>query len=343
MDWLKSIKEGNEAIPEKIYIELTSRCNLSCKMCFRHSWIGNEIGDMTEETFFKILNYLKENKAQTVFFGGMGEPLFYKNICDKVKKVSPYCENTELITNATLLDRKMSEELISSGLTCLWISMDGFSEEEYEKIRLGGRFKKIADNIREFNFARENTQVKLGITFVVMEENESQLSLIDSFADEYNVDIINISHAIPGTENAMAREFYKRDIPVGKMHRISDGYEQKPKEVCPFVSDRMCFVKYNGDVVPCMQILHSCYTYMFDVKREIFSFGFGNVNEKDFKEIYQSKEYKEFRNNVLNFNFPCCTVCDGCELRETNETDCMFNEKPTCGACLWATGKVFCP
>lgn len=343
MEWLKLIKEDKDTLPEKVYIELTSRCNLSCKMCFRHSWIGNEIGDMTEETFSEILKYLKENGAKTVFFGGMGEPLFYKNICGKIEDVSKYCENTELITNATLLDRQMSEKLILSGLTCLWISMDGFSAEEYEKIRLGGRFKKITDNIRAFNKARENTKVKLGITFVVMEENETQLSLINDFADEYNVDIINISHAIPGDKNTTARSFYEKDIPVGKMHRIGDEYIQKPKEHCPFVSEGMCFVKYNGEVVPCMQILHSCYTYMFDVKREVFSFGFGNVNEKSFKEIYQSDEYREFRNNVLNFDFPACTMCDGCELRETNETDCMFNEKPTCGACLWATGKVFCP
>jgi molybdenum cofactor biosynthesis enzyme MoaA len=45
----------------------------------------------------------------------------------------------------------MSERLISAGLDTLWISMDGFDREEYEKIRLGGRFQKIAENIKEFN------------------------------------------------------------------------------------------------------------------------------------------------------------------------------------------------
>ena len=64
--------------------------------------------------------------------------------------------------------------------------MDGFDREEYEKIRLGGRFQKITENIKEFNRMRKDKGVKLGITFVVMEENVENLEKIDGFADEYS-------------------------------------------------------------------------------------------------------------------------------------------------------------
>ena len=329
MSFISLKKEEPDAKIKKLYIEPTSRCNLSCKMCFRNSWIDEALGDINDETFCNILNYLKSNYCETVFFGGMGEPLFHRDICSMIKKVSEFAENTELITNA--------------GLKTLWISMDGFSEKSYEKIRLGGRFRVITENIKGFNKARKNKNVKLGITFVVMEDNEEELNYINSFCDEFFVDIINISHAIPGKADNGAREFYEKGIPVGKMSSLGNDFTEKPKDTCPFIEDGACFIKWNGDVVPCMQLLHSSETYMFDIKRTVYSHSFGNIKETPLIDIYKSKEYKDFRNNVLSFDFPACTVCDGCEMRESNVEDCMFNEKPTCGACLWATGKVFCP
>ena len=335
-------KKDNSLI-KKLYIEPTSRCNLSCKMCFRHSWIDEDMGDMSESIFFWVLEYIMEYKPETVFFGGMGEPLIHNNICNMIKESAEFTKNVELITNASLLNKDMSENLVNSGLSCLWISMDGFSSEEYEKIRLGGRFEKLTENIKIFNRARSGKKVKLGITFVVMEENESQLELINGFCDEFGVDIINISHAIPSDSKNSAREFYEKKTPVGKMKRIGDEISEYKKDSCPFINDGACFVKWNGEVLPCMQILHSSVTYMFDIRREVFSYSFGNVLKNSLYDIYTSDKYRMFRENVLNFDFPACTVCDGCEMRESNLEDCMFNEKPTCGACLWATGKVFCP
>ncbi|MBR5155081.1 MAG: radical SAM protein [Clostridia bacterium] len=343
MIWQTDKKENKISYIERLYIEPTSACNLSCKMCFRHSWLDEAIGSMSDETFENIYEYIKEYTPNTVFFGGMGEPLIHKNICSMIKKSSQFCKNTELISNGTCLTEELAENLLKSGLTRLWISMDGFSAEEYEKIRLGGRFKQITDNIKKFNELRKGTQAKLGITFVVMEENVHQLKLINDFADLYDVDLINISHAIPAGKNEAARDFYQKTIPVGKMHRLTDEYTPKPIEYCPFVEEKMCFIKWNGDIIPCMQLLHSSKTYMFEVEREVFSHNFGNVNQTSLYDSYNSAEFKTFRERVLNFDFPTCTICYGCELRESNLEDCMFNQKPTCGACLWATGKVFCP
>lgn len=337
------MSESNIDNIKKLYIEPTSACNLSCKMCFRHTWIDEEIGSMADETIESVFDYIREHKPETVFFGGMGEPLVHRRICEMVKMAAENCKNVELITNGTCLSAAASKALLESGLTRLWISMDGFSAEEYEKIRLGGRFELITKNIEMFNSLRQGTAARLGITFVVMAENEAQLELINGFADRYKVDIVNISHAIPGSSTPSAREFYKKDIPVGKMQRYGVGYEERSCEYCPFVKEGMCFVKWDGSVVPCMQLLHSSKTFMFDIERMVYSHSFGNVCETPLFDIYSGREYTEFRERVNIFDFPTCTLCEGCDLREQNLEDCMYNEKPTCGACLWATGKVFCP
>lgn len=335
-------KDSNAEI-RKLYIEPTSACNLSCKMCFRHSWLDEEIGTMTDKTFENIAQYMSQYCPETAFFGGMGEPLIHKQIAAMVGTAARYCKNVELITNCTCLTEELARALLDNGLTRLWVSMDGFSADEYEKIRLGGQFEKICKNLEVYNRLRQNTAAGLGFTFVVMNDNIHQLQLIDSFADKLDADIINISHAIPSSPDAAAREFYKQNIPVGKMHRLSEGADAKPPEYCPFVQEKMCFVKWDGSVVPCMQLLHSSKTYMYDLERRVWHHSFGNVCDKPLQDIYQSRRYTEFRSRVEAFDFPTCTLCEGCELREENIEDCMFNEKPTCGACLWATGKVFCP
>jgi MoaA/NifB/PqqE/SkfB family radical SAM enzyme len=92
-----------------------------------------------------------------------------------------------------------------------------------------------------------------------------------------------------------------------------------------------------------MQLLHSSYTYFYEEKREVMGKTFGNINKTPLGEIWNSEEYSMFRDKVRNFDFPDCTICDGCDDRLKNNKDCMYNEFPTCGACLWAQGIGRCP
>ncbi|UKI36806.1 MAG: SPASM domain-containing protein [Clostridiales bacterium] len=84
---------------------------------------------------------------------------------------------------------------------------------------------------------------------------------------------------------------------------------------CPFVEDGMTFIKSNGDVCPCMQLLHSSFTYLFEEKRKVMSRSFGNISENSLKHIWESNLYSCFRKKVLDFEFPDCTLCDGCDDR----------------------------
>ena len=59
--------------------------------------------------------------------------------------------------------------------------------------------------------------------------------------------------------------------------------------------------------------------------------------------LTEKEETTDSERSVRIFYFPFCTICWGCEDRKENLMDCVYGEAPTCGACLWATGKVFCP
>lgn len=328
---------------KKLYIEPTSACNLNCSMCFRHNWINEKKGFISEVTFESIIKSLQNVKSiDSVMFGGMGEPLLHKNIANMVSEFACLGIRTELVTNATMLSEKLADELIEAGLSCLWVSVDGFDSEAYEKIQRGSEFELIKKNIAYFNSKRK--ECKMGMTFVVMADNNDELNLINNFADSMGFDFLNMSYVVPSSPLTKDRCLYDAGFLIGKQSRVDfDGQHQRKYNYCPFIEEDNCFIKWNGDVTACMQLLHSSYSYLYEEKREVLAKSFGNINDAELIDIWNSKEYSDFRKRVKEFEFPDCTLCNGCDDRLSNKTDCMYNSFPTCGACLWAQGVGRCP
>jgi antitoxin component of MazEF toxin-antitoxin module len=71
----------------KVYIEPTSRCNLTCRTCIRNIW-NEATGLMSEATFSRTLEGLRQvDPLPTVFFGGFGEPLSHPRILSMIAQV----------------------------------------------------------------------------------------------------------------------------------------------------------------------------------------------------------------------------------------------------------------
>lgn len=376
------IADADDVI-KKIYFEICSDCNLSCTMCFRHTWIDETTGMLKLDAFMDVLNDAEAMEyVHTVFLGGMGEPLMHPDIETMIRAAHEKGKNVELITNCTMLTESMSERLISAGLNKIWVSMDGFSKDIYESIRINGKFGKIVEHIEAFNRVNEKlgANAKVGITFVAQKSNIQQLEALPDFVEKYNISDINISNVIPNTENAEDEILYakvitnyfsplrgditdylKYDIPAMDLtkpgveeayeavkpilnkSKIPEGRNTRDVPYCRFVNEGHVFVRWDGNIAPCMGILHSSYTYFLSEKRAVYHHSFGNIYEQKLSEIWNSQEYSNFRQRVINFDFSPCVVCGGCDMREMNEEDCYGNTSPTCGACLWAHNIASCP
>ena len=320
---------------KKLYIEPTSKCNLNCSICFRNSWINEELGMMDIDIAKKLWESIRfYSGIEKVIFAGMGEPLLHERIVDMIRQSSKIAPRIEIITNATLLDENMCIELIEAGLTHLWISIDDYHFESANNTN-------ALKNIEHFNHIRKN-KCKLGLSFVLVNPDYDDLKHIQALAKRLGADDINISQSIPCQK--IDNLCYNEDFPVGKRY-LSNIFETAERKLnyCPFVEESSVFIKWNGDIVPCMQLLHSSYTYLFDEKREVSAYSFGNIFKNNIIDIWNSLEYREFRERVRNFDFPDCTLCNGCDDRKSNRTDCMYNQMPTCGACLWAQNIARCP
>ena len=366
---------------KKLYIEPTTKCNLNCKMCFRHTWFDEPICDLSLEQFRDVIASMPSS-VETVFFGGMGEPLFHPDICEMIRIASETGAEVELLTNGTLLTETMIRRIMDAGLDRLWVSVDDLETDPDKSDGSGhGHTGSVLRNIRMLNQIRQNqfSSLSLGITFVAMRSNVHQLAKLPYFIAKYLVDEVNISNISPANEESKDEMLYTVLVDMysgpGKgsvlptvrlpffdmnISEVADSirslmvkqnfdlyFNDQPvlrkAGYCKFVREGMTFVRSDGGVSPCMALLHNGYTWFGSIRRKITHCTFGNVKEQPLSRIWNSAEYKAFRKKFDTFDFAPCLYCGHCELFSENKQDCIGNSHPACGGCLWAEGVLSCP
>jgi MoaA/NifB/PqqE/SkfB family radical SAM enzyme len=362
----------------KVYIEPTNGCNLRCVTCVRNVW-DEPLGLMESRTFARIIKGLKDfSPPPMVFFGGFGEPLSHPNIIDMVRQVKAIGSRVELITNGTLLTPDTSKGLISAGLDMLWISLDGASPESYADVRLGATLPDVLANMTAFRRACRGDfffpEPSIGIVFVAMKRNIADLPSILGIANRFQATRILVTNVLPYAADMCQEMLYLRalndivyapspfrlDLPKINVDSVTydslyhalrnwrtvdfaGGDLSESTNRCPFIESGAAAVSWEGNMSPCLPLLHSYVTYLHDTERSLKRHVVGNVNERSLCDLWHTPDYVAFRERVQEFDFSPCTSCGGCDLFESNEEDCFGNKFPTCGACLWGQGVIQCP
>ncbi|MBN1570204.1 MAG: SPASM domain-containing protein [Acidobacteria bacterium] len=112
---------------------------------------------------------------------------------------------------------------------------------------------------------------------------------------------------------------------------------------CPFIDKGSMAIRWDGEVSPCLALMHDHKMYVYKYERSIKRHAVGNVLNQSIDQIWNKPEYLNLRNRLLEFNFSPCLMCGGCEFFESNQEDCIGSPAPACGGCLWAQGVVQCP
>lgn len=114
---------------------------------------------------------------------------------------------------------------------------------------------------------------------------------------------------------------------------------------CNFIEEGGAFISWDGCMHPCYQLWHKCHSFANGWQHPVQPRVFGNVVDRGVLDIWNSKEFRFYRKNVLRHDYPSCTGCNcsPCDnvLNETFEQDCYVNTEP-CGSCLWSSGVFRC-
>jgi len=114
---------------------------------------------------------------------------------------------------------------------------------------------------------------------------------------------------------------------------------------CEFVEEGCSFISVDGGVHPCYFLWHRCRCYIGGMEKRVGAKCFGNLSGKGFLEIWNDPAFRDFRKNVLKYDYPFCfncsfALCDYVQ-GEDFEQDCYINTEP-CAVCLWCMDMFGC-
>lgn len=365
----------------KLYVEITTECNLDCQMCIRHGW-HEPLGTMPLAVFEDLMRQVRAfDPVPTIHLGGYGEPTFHTHFLDIVRAAKATGARVEMTTNGMLLNLATSEALIEAGMDRIVVSIDGASETCYEDIRTYGDLDFVINNIRTLQHAKvrmvgRHGKPQVGLAFVAMKRNIHELPALPMLATRIGASDISVSNVVPHTPEMEAEILYEKalnscayraspwvvdvSLPkfdmnaqmlpiIGDMFHSSnsisllDASLSARDNYCRFVQQGYSVIRWDGEVSPCLPLLHDHRIYLRHRSSDVSHQSYGSIKQTDLADIWHSEDYAAYRQKVRDFPFSPCTTCGGCDLFAENRFDCSDQSFPVCGRCLWAQGFVQCP
>ena len=277
--------------PVKVAIEPTNFCNLKCSECpTGTNGLSRPKGNMDTFLFSKIITSLPDEIISMIFYF-QGEPFLNKQLFEMIKIARKQKKYTYCSTNGHFFSDENIKKTIGSGLNELIISLDGTTQEIYEKYRRGGNLETVLQGTKKLVAYKKQQKSKhpyIKFQFLVVKPNENQIPQAKMLAKNIGVDKIVFKTAqIYDYENG--NELIPENLKFSRYKKAKDGkyhLKKKIKNHCwRLWSNPVITVK--GDVLPCC----------FDKDAK---YAMGNLNEQSFMEIWQGEKYKSFRKKVLN-------------------------------------------
>ena len=122
----------------RIYIEITNKCNLSCSFCKKSI---RPLIEMSVSEFKEIISKVKDY-TNTICLHVKGEPLIHSNLNEILKICDDNNINISLTTNGTLLKAKINELISHESLSKIHISLNA---EVNNLDYLNGIFKAVSN------------------------------------------------------------------------------------------------------------------------------------------------------------------------------------------------------
>jgi len=336
--------DGYALLPERLYININNKCNMRCKICDfgqrKETIFSLNLGTEEEldiQEWKRLLEDVKDFRPTIAITGT--EPLLYPNLIEFIRKCKENKLNIEITTNGYLLS-DYAKDFVNLKVNKIFVSIDG-PEVVHDKIRgVKDAFAKARNGIEKILELRQGDKPSISINYTISNLNyyclEDTLRVLkgayDTFlfshlnfvtkemADMHNQAYGNIGVATPST---ISNEVDPRKVDVNilydQIEKIKKNFSKvyfNPdlsrnllskyyKEPHLFINGfEKCYVPWkvsqilaNGDVV---------------ISSRCFRITFGNIKKQRFKEVWNSRTFKNFRKKLKEVGaFPACARCCG--------------------------------
>jgi len=292
------MRKENKILPKFFVIETSSFCNLQCSICPHKNMSETRKGIMSIELFEKIIKNIKEY-AEGIQLYWMGEPFLNKKLIHMIKFAKKLTSAKLIVsTNGLMLNEKLIEEVVNSGLDELIISVDATRENTYQKIRVGGNLKILESNIiKVLEYKKKmNSKIKINLQFIKMHLNNDEISEFKKKWEKYDCEISYSCLYSWSNQMPMLNSMSNYLSPVSNT-------ERRP---CLDLWNKMC-IRFDGLVSLC------CFDYNNTVC-------LGDLAVESVEEIWNNEKITKIRNeHTTGIYKRICLLCDSWAIEEEYE------------------------
>ena len=236
--YLKSnaVLHGQPDRIQHLRLAIDDSCNLRCPSC-RKSMIFHKEGSAYQlgiKLADSINNWLWEYQHPVqVHVGSDGDP-FASHVYRHFMSQTPRRDNISysILTNG-LMFKDFHEHVphVISNLKELGISIDGATRETYEKLRLGGKWEKINENLEFISQLKQKYNFRFILHFVVQQDNYHEMEDIILLGKKYNADRVWLNKM---EDWNVFPNFADRDI-FSSAHPLHNDYKRRLKGIDPYL------------------------------------------------------------------------------------------------------------
>lgn len=315
-----SFFEGKSQLRD-LHIEVTSRCNERCVHCF----IPHEkkLNDIDPILFSNIVQQCKSMNVLHLTLSG-GEPMLHNDFCDFLKICRDCDFSVSILSNLTLLDNIIINEMKANPLLGVQVSLYSMIPDIHDSITtIKGSFEKTKAGI--LRLVAENIPVQ--ISCPIMKQNRDSYNLVKQWAKGYRINVVDdyviIAKYNHSTQNLANRLQFSdvQELLTERIHSDPNFRMQLKEEaqvkslrapedyICSVCSSSIC-ISEVGQVYPCAGWQ---------------DYALGDLNNSLLKDIWDNSEKVNYLRNLRRRDFPKCNNCPDkdfctmCMVRNANE------------------------
>lgn len=276
---------GVAGYPTEYVFEVSSKCNLRCKMC-PIVGVTRPTGFMEPDVFSAVVSKV-EPYAELVYLIGLGEPLYNTHFVEYLADLRRRDIPVATSTNCTFLTPDVSEQLLKNDLNYIIMPLDGIEKETYEGIRINANFETVTDNIRQFLALKKKLKSKtfVQLQMILMEENMQEAKGFKDFIKKLG--------AYDQVSDIRFKPLINFNDPAGWLAR------KKNYNPC-FLLWRNMFISHLGEAFVCCQDIDGS-VIVGDFKRESIETIMNSPRLSHFRKVHSEKKM---------YDLPLCQSCD---------------------------------
>jgi len=273
--------------PKQVIIEVTNKCNLTCKYCPNTCNDGFPVGNMTVDLFRHIADLVAAESPDSVVIPWMnGEPFLHPDYLEMVQYLSKLGLKFYVTTNLTIWREDILKFLLSDQSTCyqIIVSMDGVrGSDSIELARPGTNGKQLVSHVNHLIRLKREMDSTKDLAVKICERGqdweEIEQYVQEWLSEDEAIDYVCVGKPLKGENDVSMR-----------------------RAPCQYFDRNFMVIRWNGTCVPC--------AYNDKVANKgMLNYGQVHALSPSLLDVYNNEYMQNFRTEQRNGKFrePCAS------------------------------------